>query len=139
MNLIQSMKKYANPLQIRYWSTTPYLLGTNAIKYSAIPHVHARDEIPANPGDDFLREAMIRQLATGDALFDFTVQLQIGAETMRSKTPARHGMKPYRRSARWRPSVSPSRNSTATGNGNSASTCRIRRGTACRASPLRRH
>ena len=53
-NLIESMNKYANPLQIRYWSTTPYLLGTNAVKYSAIPHVHARDEIPANPGDDFL-------------------------------------------------------------------------------------
>ena len=88
-NLIQSMKKYANPLQIRYWSTTPYLLGTNAVKYSAIPHVHARDEIPANPGDDFLREAMIRQLATGDALFDFTVQLQIGAETMPIEDPGK--------------------------------------------------
>ena len=83
------MKKYANPLQIRYWSTTPYRLGTNAVKYSAIPHVHARDEIPANPGDDFLREAMIRQLATGDALFDFTVQLQISAETMPIEDPGK--------------------------------------------------
>ncbi len=88
-NLIQSMKIFANPLQIRYWSTTPYLLGTNAVKYSAIPHVHARDAVPGNPGDDFLREAMIRQLATGNALFDFTVQLQADAEAMPIEDPGK--------------------------------------------------
>lgn len=88
-NLIKSMRKFANPLQIRYWSTTPYRLGTNAVKYSAIPHVNAQDGIPDNPGDDFLREAMIRQLATGDALFDFTVQLQVNAETMPIEDPGK--------------------------------------------------
>ena len=94
--------------------------------------MHARDEIPANPGDDFLREAMIRQLATSDALFDFTVQLQISAETMPIEDPGKawdETVSPFRKVATIR---IPSRNSTATGNGNSASTCRIRRGTACR-------
>lgn len=101
-NLIQSMKKFANPLQTRYWSTTPYLLGTNAVKYSAIPHVNARDEIPGNPGDDFLREAMIRQLAAGDALFDFTVQLQVDAETMPIEDPGKtwdENVSPFRKVA----------------------------------------
>jgi len=32
---------------------------------------------------------MIRQLATGDALFDFTVQLQISAETMLIEDPGK--------------------------------------------------
>ncbi len=86
-NLYQSMKKFANPLQIRYFSTTPYLLGANAVKYSAIPAVQVPDTIPSPPGDDFLREAMIRQLAVGEARFDFAVQLQTNADTMPIEDP----------------------------------------------------
>ncbi len=91
-NLYQSMKKMANPLQIRYWSTTPYLLGTQqAVKYSAIPSVTPglADSIPAQPSDDFLREAMVRQLAWGEARFDFAVQLQTDAEQMPIEDPGK--------------------------------------------------
>jgi hypothetical protein len=86
-NLILSMKKFANPLQIRYFSTTPYLLGTQAVKYSAIPVVEVPDTIPANPSADYLREAMVAQLAKGDAYFDFAVQLQTNADTMPIEDP----------------------------------------------------
>jgi catalase len=86
-NVIQSMINIANPLQTRYFSTTPYLLGNAAVKYSAIPHITTKDSIPDKPGDNYLREAMIKQLAGGDALFDFAVQLQTDADTMPIEDP----------------------------------------------------
>ncbi|MDB5764452.1 MAG: hypothetical protein JWQ21_3447 [Herminiimonas sp.] len=81
-NVFKSMKRFANPLQIRYWSTTPYLFGNAAVKYSAIPHVDAADAIPGNPDKDFLRKAMAAQLAHGTAVFDFAVQFQADADRM---------------------------------------------------------
>ncbi len=81
------MKKFANPLQIRYFSTTPYLLGSNAVKYSAIPHVTVPDTIPKNPDDNFMHAAMIQQLENEDATFDFSVQLQTNADTMPIEDP----------------------------------------------------
>lgn len=88
-NLLQSMKKFANPLQIRYFSTTPYLFGNTAAKYSAIPVVEQPDAIPASPSDNYLREAMISQLARGEARFDFAVQLQTDAASMPIEDPGK--------------------------------------------------
>lgn len=81
-NLLSSLKKFANPLQMRYWSTTPYLFGDTAVKYSAIPHVVDADAIPNYPEPDYLRLAMMRQLAEREAHFDFCVQLQTDATSM---------------------------------------------------------
>jgi hypothetical protein len=87
-NLYKSMRKFANPLQIQYFSTTPYLFGDGAaVKYSAIPQVKVKDTIPANPGQNFLREAMVRQLSMGDAVFDFAVQFQTDPDTMPIEDP----------------------------------------------------
>ncbi len=88
-NLLKSMKKFVNPLQIRYFSTTPYLWGNHAVKYAATPHVTAADEIPVNPDDNFMRAAMKRQLEAEEATFDFSVQLQIDAETMPIEDPGK--------------------------------------------------
>jgi hypothetical protein len=89
VNVLKSLKKFANPLQIRYFSTTPYLWGGTAVKYSAIPRVDAPDTIPKDPQDDYLRTAMVRQLERGDAGFDFAVQLQTDARTMPIEDPGR--------------------------------------------------
>jgi hypothetical protein len=76
-NMLQATQKAVfNPLQIRYWSQTPYRLGPHAVKYSAIPHVAVLDSKPASPGPDYLEEAMARQLRTQEAVFDFLVQAQ---------------------------------------------------------------
>jgi hypothetical protein len=88
-NLLKALKKFANPLQIRYFSTTPYLFGTGAAKYSAIPQVAEADTIPPNPDPDYLRLAMVRQLARGDAFFDFAVQLQTDPDTMPIEDPGK--------------------------------------------------
>jgi len=101
-NLLRSMRKFANPLQIRYFSTTPYLFGAGAVKYSAIPQIARPDTVPAEPADDYLRAAMATQLRTDDALFDFAVQLQTDAETMPIEDPGRawdEAVSPYRKLA----------------------------------------
>lgn len=87
-NLLKSMKKFANPLQIRYFSSTPYLFGSHAVKYSATPHIGAVDTIPDDPPDNFLRQAMVKRLKEGDALFDFAVQLQTDAAAMPLENPS---------------------------------------------------
>ena len=98
-NLYKSMIKFANPLQIRYFSTTPYLFDTSAVKYSAIPHIDTPDTIPDNPADDYLRLAMIKQLQAGEAVFDFAVQLQTDATAMPIEDPGHE----------WSEAVSPFR------------------------------
>jgi Catalase len=75
-NLMASRRQCANPLEIRYWSTTPYQFGAGAVKYSARPHA-AETALPPRPlPDDFLKEALKRSLAGGDFFFDFMVQFQ---------------------------------------------------------------
>ncbi len=65
-----------NPLQVRYWSMTPYLLGPNAIKFSATPISRAANHKPETTGPDFLREVMMKQVGAEDVYFEFGVQLQ---------------------------------------------------------------
>ncbi|MEP6913868.1 MAG: Dyp-type peroxidase, partial [bacterium] len=86
-----------NPLQIQYWSQCPSKLGPDAMKFSARPCSSADGLQPANgvtpgvpwvlrevaklfhrasPGDNFLQEAVTRQLKKEEVSFDFMVQLQ---------------------------------------------------------------
>ena len=89
VNVLGSLKKFANQLQIRYLSATPYRLGDQAVKYAVRPVGGAADSLAAQPEADFLRQAMLRQLAQGDALFDFSVQLQTDARTQPIEDPSR--------------------------------------------------
>lgn len=80
--LIKSFKVFANPLQIRYFSCTPYLLGEQAVKYCVTPVTRDIDTIPSDPGDNFLRLAMKQQLRREPAEFDFCIQLQSDSKKM---------------------------------------------------------
>jgi hypothetical protein len=86
-NLMSSLRRFGNPLGIRYFSVAPYLLGTRAVKYSLIPRGAKDTPIPAHPTDDYLREAMVRQLGSGNAVFDFGVQLQTDPVAMPIEDP----------------------------------------------------
>jgi hypothetical protein len=72
----QGQEPFYNPLQARYFSQVPYMLGPNAIKFSAKPISNAANRPPASEGPNFLREAMTKQLGEGDVYFDFMVQVQ---------------------------------------------------------------
>ena len=80
--LMTSFKVFANPLQIRYFSCTPYLLGEQAVKYCMTPVIDTHDFIKPEPPDNFLRLAMKQQLSNAPAEFMFGIQLQSNPHTM---------------------------------------------------------
>lgn len=67
---------FYNPLQVPYWSETPYKLGTKAIKFSARPITTQANVKPAVTGPDYLREAMVKQVDSADVYFEFLIQVQ---------------------------------------------------------------
>lgn len=72
-----------SPLEVRYWSCTPYLLGEGqAIQFSFRPSSDRRSRIPSPIPDDYLRQAMARTLAETDVWFDLQVQLQTDPHRM---------------------------------------------------------
>jgi hypothetical protein len=78
-------KRVASPLDITYWSGTPFRLGPptgpggHAVKYSAVPRP-ANRSVPSWPDDDPPEDALTRALDAGlqsaAAVFDFRVQQQ---------------------------------------------------------------
>jgi hypothetical protein len=71
------------PLEVRYWSCVPYLLGEGqAMKYSVRPCSKGKTKIPWNPPDDWLRQSMAMTLSNTDAEFDFSIQLQTNPKRM---------------------------------------------------------
>lgn len=89
-------KRPDNPLETQYWSTTPYKLGTGAMKFSFRPQLHQLPA-PSFKSADKLRQAMASQLREREARFDFLVQLQTDAESMPIEDAAQ----------RWDDEVSP--------------------------------
>ncbi|MEU1309207.1 catalase family protein [Streptomyces cinnamoneus] len=76
-------RTHSSPLETRYWSCTPYLLGEGqAMQYSLIPRDGRRGRAPWHPPDDYLRRALAATLRERDVLFDFLVQLQTDPHRM---------------------------------------------------------
>jgi hypothetical protein len=86
-NLMSSLRCFSNPLEIRYFSVVPSLLGDKAVKYSLTPRAAGHGPVPKNPSNDYLREAMVDQLASRDAVFDFSVQFQVDPYKMPIEDP----------------------------------------------------
>jgi hypothetical protein len=76
--LVQSLKSHANLLEVPFFSATPYLLGSRAVKYSLQPSRAATSEVPcaSQARPNYLRERLINDLAEGEARFDFLIQFQ---------------------------------------------------------------
>jgi Catalase len=75
-------KKIVSPLEIQYWSMTPYKLGSRAIKFSAKPSVENISGRQITNSENYLHEAMVEHLSSKGASFDFLIQFQIDAEEM---------------------------------------------------------
>ena len=76
----------SNPLDVRYWSCVPYLLGEGqAMQFSVKPRKRIRTRIPRlprRPPDNYLREATANTLASTGVEFDFMLQVQVDAHRM---------------------------------------------------------
>lgn len=72
-----------SPVDIRYWSTTPYLFGPDrAAKYSIVPTSSYVSTLPDKPGETYLSDNLQQHLSQADATFDFMVQLRTDPQTM---------------------------------------------------------
>jgi hypothetical protein len=73
-------KTQSSPLETRYWSCAPYLLGEGqAMQYSVRPRVQSVTRVPRlplRPPDNYLREAMAATLARQDVEFDLLLHIQ---------------------------------------------------------------
>lgn len=79
-------QEVSNPLNIRYWSMTPYRFGDTACKLSARPRPPS-SHFTATQGSDFLSANLTRHLAEAGASFDFLVQLRGDPEAMPIEDP----------------------------------------------------
>ena len=76
-------KAHGSPFETPYWSCVPYLYGQGrAMKYRFTPRRTARTPVPFPAPDNYLREAMVKNLAEDEVCFDFEVQFQ--------RDPVRH-------------------------------------------------
>jgi hypothetical protein len=74
---------HANPLEVQYYSNVPFLLGDGqAVQYSLRPVTGPRTAIPVQPGENYLRDAMVTTLAAGEWAFDLMVQVQTDPHRM---------------------------------------------------------
>lgn len=89
LNEAISSQRVSSPLLQRYYSMTPYALGSNVVKYSAQPvscttgaalHDDGVGPLPTNP--HYLRKAMIASLAHAPSCFLFMVQRRTDPNTM---------------------------------------------------------
>jgi len=75
--LRKAPQNQTSPLDIRYWSTTPYLCGKDrAVKYALVPTSSVKSTLPPKLTDHYLTENMEKHLAANEASFDFMVQVQ---------------------------------------------------------------
>ena len=75
--LRKARQNQTSPLDIRYWSTTPYLCGPDhSVKYSLVPTSRIKSSLPPMLTDHYLTENMEKHLATNEASFDFMMQVQ---------------------------------------------------------------
>lgn len=72
-----------SPVDIRYWSTTPYLLGPDqTVKYSLVPTSPHKSQPPSPLTSAYLSDMLEKHLADGEATFDFMVQLKTNPKSM---------------------------------------------------------
>jgi len=75
--LRKARQNQTSPLDIRYWSTTPYLCGSDySVKYSIVPTSRLKSSLPPRLTDHYLTENMEKHLAANEASFDFMIQVQ---------------------------------------------------------------
>ena len=63
-----------SPLDINYWSTTPYAFGEKTVKYMVVPTSEFKSELPHPLTDNYLSTNMSNHLQNQTASFDFFVQ-----------------------------------------------------------------
>lgn len=78
LGLLGLLGRPNSPLDCRYWSTTPYLLGKErAVKYALVPTSRHRSPRPDAYSEAYLTDALEAHLSRYVASFDFCVQRRL--------------------------------------------------------------
>lgn len=74
--MLHGLSRAANPLQLEYFSSVPYKLGSGSMKFKVAPCASspAAEPLPDRPSVNFLRQRLVATLRTRDACFDFMLQ-----------------------------------------------------------------
>jgi len=80
--VFKARANHTSPFDIRFWSTTPFALGENVVKYSVKPCSTESSELPDSLTENYLRDSMEKHLSRASVCFDFMVQLQTDEEEM---------------------------------------------------------
>ena len=76
-NVLAGEKQFANLVEVPYFSQTAYRYGERAAQYRLVPHKPATSRIPgAGAANNYLNGRLREDLAAGDVVFDFMVQMQ---------------------------------------------------------------
>lgn len=76
---LNSFRKHdTSPLDIQYYSTTPYFFNDKYVKYSLIPKSTYKSELPNKLTKTYLSDNMQNHLNNDIAKFDFMIQLKKG-------------------------------------------------------------
>ncbi|MGD0271716.1 MAG: catalase family protein [Candidatus Sulfotelmatobacter sp.] len=76
----------SNPLNVQYWSMTPYLCGTIPCKFSARP-LGQKFEFNDRSTPTFLHDNLVKSLQVGEAVFEFCVQIRSSPTSMPIEDP----------------------------------------------------
>lgn len=74
--LLHGLSRAANPLQLEYFSSVPYRLGSGSMKFKVRPCASSApaESMPDTPSVNFLRQRLVSTLRARDACFDFMLQ-----------------------------------------------------------------
>ncbi len=76
MKLAVDLKHDTSPLDIKYYSMTPYKYGNQVVKYCIVPTSRYKSQKPSYLSERYLIENMKKHLQMYEATFDFMIQFQ---------------------------------------------------------------
>jgi len=78
LRVIRSEIKFANLVEVPYFSEVAYRFGDKAVQYKLAPHKKPTSRLPgAGAPNNYLNMRLRDDLAAGDVVFDFMVQFQV--------------------------------------------------------------
>ncbi|MGL4336490.1 MAG: hypothetical protein ACRCST_06320 [Turicibacter sp.] len=76
IQLVTARQNHTSPLDINYYSTTPYQFGNQVVKYKIAPTSPYKSEMPTKLTGTYLSDNMQKHLNQSEATFDFMIQFQ---------------------------------------------------------------
>lgn len=73
--LFKARISMGNPLKQDFHSAVPFKLGSNSVRYHALPCDPNQEPVPSNPSRDFLRERLKQTISSKAMCFKFYVQI----------------------------------------------------------------